>query len=112
MDLGNVRLQEGILLDKSAFRIGVKGISNGAGASFASHYLDRALNERGRTRVFVSRPDKYIVFDSLFENEDVDIIVGIIDPLPSRLIEGAEMIEELLDQRTPVVWMITGTIRA
>lgn len=106
MDLGNMRLQEGIFLDKTALKIGVKGISAKAGASFVSYNLDRILNERGRSRVFVSRPDKYIVTDSCFEYEDEDVIVGVIDPLPSLLMDGADMIEELLSLKTPVVWIV------
>ena len=106
MDLGNMRLQEGIFLDQTALKVGVKGISECAGATFVSHYLDRSLNERGRSRVFVSRPDKYAVSDNDFEYEDEDIIVGVIDPLPSRLMEGAEAIEELTNCRTPVVWLV------
>ena len=106
MDLGNMRLQEGIFLDQSALKVGVKGISECAGATFGSHYLDRSLNERGRSRVFVSRPDKYVVSDNDFEYEDEDIIVGVIDPLPSRLMEGAEAIDELMNCSTPVVWLV------
>ena len=40
MDFENMRLQEGILLDKMKVNIGVKGVSHGAGATFVSGWLD------------------------------------------------------------------------
>lgn len=93
-------------MDRSALRIGVKGITGGSGATFVSRYLDRNLNERGKSKVFVSRPDKYVVSDTDFEYENEDIIVGVIDPLPSCLIEGAEVIEKLMNCSTPVIWLV------
>ena len=106
MDFGNMRLQEGIFLDRSVLKIGVKGISECVGATFVAHYLDRSLNDRGKLKVFVSRPDRYAVTDNSFEYDEQDVIVGVIDPLPSRLMEGAEVIEELLNSGTPVIWLL------
>lgn len=106
MDLGNMRLQEGIFLDRSAIEIGVKGISKGVGASFVSRYLDYCLNRKDRQKVFVSRPDRFRIIDDPEDIEVPDIIVSVIDPLPSLLIEGATGISELMRFNGDVVWLI------
>ena len=106
MDLGNMRLQEGILLEKTIPVIGVKGISKGAGTSFVVHHLDRILNERQKSRVFVSRPDRYHVMEEPEDPRDADVMVGVIDPLPSALMDGASSIDELMNCGVKTVWIV------
>lgn len=106
MDLGNMRLQEGIFLDRSAVVIGVKGISKGAGATFVSNYLDYFLNRKDRQKVFVSRPDRFRVIDDPDDLSSSDLVVSVIDPLPSLLMEGAAAIREIMEYRGETVWVI------
>ena len=106
MDLGNMRLQEGIFLDKSVTVISVTGISEGAGATFISRYLDYYLNKKDRQKVFVSRPDRFRIIDGPPGDELPDITVAVIDPLPSLLMEGAQKISELMDRGSDVIWML------
>ena len=106
MDSENMRFQEGILLDKMKVHIGIKGASGGVGTSFVARWLDYFLNDRERHHIFVSRPDRYIVEDSPSNCSDMDIIVGVIDPLPSLLMDGADGIGDLMDKRQPVIWML------
>ncbi len=111
MDFENMRLQEGILLDKMKVYIGVKGVARGVGTSFVARWLDYYLNDRERHHIFVSKPDKYIVADSPENCSDMDIIVAVIDPLPSLLMEGADSIGELVDKKQPVIWMLNRNCR-
>ena len=106
MDLGNMRLQEGIFLDRSAAEIGVKGIANGVGATFVSRYLDHCLNKRDKHKVFVSRPDRFRIIDDPDDLETPDIIVSVIDPLPSLLMESAANISKLMEFNGDVIWLI------
>ena len=106
MDLGNMRLQEGVFLDRSVAEIGVKGISKGAGATFVSRYLDYCLNKKDKRKVFVSRPDRFRIIDDPDELESPDIIVSVIDPLPSLLMDGAVNISKLMEFNGDVIWLI------
>ncbi len=106
MDLGNMRLQEGIFLDRFVTEIGVKGVSKGVGTTFVSRYLDYFLNRKGKPKVFVSRPDRFRIIDDPEDLETVDIIVSVIDPLPSLLMEGAAAISDLMDFKGDVIWLI------
>ena len=106
MDLGNMRLQEGIFLESSVAEIGVKGVSSGAGATFVSRYLDYCLNKRDKHKVFVSRPDRFRIIDDPDELESPDIIVSVIDPLPSLLMEGAVNISEMMEFNGDVIWLV------
>ena len=106
MDLRNMRLQEGFLLDKMKVRIGVVGVSPGSGATFVSHNLDYYLNKKEAAGFFVARPEKYIVEDQPLSLSDMDVIVAVLDPLPSNLVEGAESIDCLMDSAVPVLWLV------
>lgn len=106
MDIENMRLQEGILLERNHVTIGVFAVSKGAGATFISYHLDRILNERDRKRFFVSRPDRFRVLDEPDDPDEEDVIVGVIDPLPSRLMDGADRIRMLADSGREVLWII------
>ncbi len=106
MDLGNMRLQEGILLEKTQFGIGVTGIAEGVGTSFVTRQLDFLLNKKEARKVFVRSPEKYRVTDEPEEPELQDILVAVMDPLPSKLMEGADRIREILGYAVPVVWLV------
>ena len=106
MDFENMRLQEGILLDKMKVNIGVKGICPGAGATFVSGWLDHYLNDKDRHRFFISSPEKYAVYDDPECMDEMDIIVAVIDPLPSLLIEGSANIGELREMKREVLWIL------
>ena len=93
-------------MDKSVTEIGIIGISNGAGATFISRYLDYYLNKKDKPKVFVSRPDRFRIIDGPSEGDMPDIIVAVIDPLPSLLVEGAAKIIELMDSRAEVIWLL------
>ena len=106
MDFENMRLQEGILLDRMKVHIGVMGVCHGAGATFVSEWLDHYLNDEGRHRFFVSSPERYAVHDSPGNTDDMDLIIGVIDPMPSLLMRGADAIGELLDGNNTVLWIL------
>ena len=106
MDFGKMRLQEGFIMDKMKTRIGVLGITRGAGASFVAEGLDYYLNVKYAPRTFVSRPDKYVVEDSPSRPEDMDLLVCVLDPLPSRLEEGAARFAAVRALKVPEIWMI------
>ena len=106
MERDNMRLQEGIILDKIKIRIGVTSVSKGAGATFIASALDNILNMRDTPRLFVSRPDKYAVVDSPEREDDADLLVCVIDPLPSKLKEGAARFTLLRALNVPKVWII------
>ncbi len=93
-------------MDRSVAEIGVKGISKGAGATFVSRYLDYCLNKRDKHKVFVSRPDRYRIIDDPDDLESPDIIVSVIDPLPSLLMEGAANISKLMEFNGDVIWLV------
>ena len=101
-----MRFQEGILLDKMKVRIGVTSVSKGAGATFVSQAIDHLLNHIDTPRLFVSRPDKYIVTDSPERPEDVDLLICVLDPLPSKLKEGAPRFAALKNMNVPQLWLI------
>ena len=106
MDVGNMRLQEGIFLERHAAEIGVIGIGKGAGATFVSYQLDDLLNGKDRQKVFVSRPDRFRITDEPEDPEDEDIVIAVIDPLPSKLMEGADTIGKLTELKAPVLWLV------
>ena len=85
-------------MDKMKTRIGVLGITRGAGASFVAEGLDYYLNVKDAPRTFVSRPGKYVVEDSPSRPEDMD--------LPSRLEEGAARFAAVRALKVPEIWMI------
>ena len=106
MDLRNMRLQEGILLEKTQLAVGITGISKGVGTTFVSHQLDYILNKKEARKLFVSSPDRYRITDEPDEFEFQDILVAVIDPLPSKMMEGADRIRELIEGPVPVVWLV------
>ena len=106
MERDKMRLQEGILMDKMKIRIGVTGITSGAGATFLAGALDHVLNSKDSPRMFVSRPEKYKIIDTPDRVDEVDLLVGVIDPLPSRLREGAVRFSVLKNVNVPKVWII------
>ena len=93
-------------MDRSVTEIGVKGVSKGAGATFVSRYLDYCLNKKDKRKVFVSRPDRFRIIDDPDDLESPDIIVSVIDPLPSLLIEGAVNISEMMEFNGDVLWLV------
>ena len=101
-----MRLQEGIFLDRIRVRINVQGIADGVGAEFTARALDYYLNRKDQIRVFVSRPDKYEVAVNDTGSGDWDFTVGVIDPLPSSLVKGADMIGKLRELPEKVFWII------
>ena len=101
-----MRLQEGILLDKMKIRIGVVGVTEGVGATFVSRGLDWYLNEKDRPKVFITGNKRFEVTDSPGDVQDQDIIIAVMDPLPSLLMKGKETIEDLLDHQGDVRWII------
>ena len=93
-------------MDKFRILIGVTGIGESPGASFVSRELDYCLNKKDKPRVFVSRPDKYLVLDEPENLDDTDCVVAVIDPLPSSLVSGAQQIYDLEESNLPVVWLL------
>ena len=93
-------------MDRSVTEIGVKGVSKGAGATFVSRYLDYCLNKKDKRKVFVSRSDRFRIIDDPDNLESPDIIVSVIDPLPSLLIEGAVNISEMMEFNGDVLWLV------
>ena len=102
----NKRLQEGILLDKMKIRVGVTGLTRGAGATFTSESLEYYLNIRGKERFFVSRPDKYMVVDDPACPADMDLMVMVIDPIPSALKKGSARYAVLKELDVPKLWLV------
>ncbi|MBR6473216.1 MAG: hypothetical protein IKS99_05795 [Firmicutes bacterium] len=92
-------------MDRFKVRIGVIGISSGAGESFVAGGLNYYLNEKDAPKVFVSKPEKYEIIDGPSDLTDLDVIVGVIDPLPSRMEEGAPRFA-VLSQRDNVIWLV------
>ena len=90
-------------MDKMKIRIGVTSISKGAGATFVSGAVDHMLNRRDAPRLFVSRPDKYIIVDDPKQPEDMDLLICVLDPLPSRLKEGAPKFTILRNMNVPKI---------
>lgn len=105
MGFENERFQEGIFLDKSKIIIGVVGISHGAGESFVSRGLNYYLNIKDAPKVFLSRPEKYEIIDGPNQVNDLDLVIGVIDPLPSRMIEGAPKFA-CLNNCDNIIWLI------
>lgn len=101
-----MRLQEGILLDRNVVRIGVAGIGHSAGAGFIAHQLDHMLNGRERKKYFVSSPERFRIVTEPEDPEDEDLMIGVIDPLPSALMEGAVRVDELMGLRVSVIWIV------
>ena len=101
-----MRLQEGVFLDKMKIRVGVTPVTRGAGATFVSEAIDHLLNERDSVKFFVSRPDKYMVIDDPKSPDDEDVLVCVLDPLPSRLKEGAPRYTSLRNVNVPKIWLI------
>ena len=93
-------------MDKMKVKIGVIGVSPGAGATFVSRNLDWYLNKKDAMEFFVERPEKYLVEDSPLSLADEDFIVAVLDPLPSSLVEGSEIIESLLEEEDRVLWLV------
>ena len=98
--------QEGFLLDRITVRVGVAGIGQGSAAHMVAQALDHFLNKRGRVRVFRKEKDRYVVTEEPQDPEDQDVMVGVIDPLPSSLEKSKDRILELKSLNTQVVWLL------
>ncbi len=93
-------------MDRITVRIGVTGTGSGSGTALVVHALDYYLNKRSRMRVFRKEPDRYLVIEEPEDRNDLDVMVAVIDPLPSSLESGAGKILELREQKTPVIWLL------
>ena len=52
-------------------------------------------------------PGKYIIVDSPQHTEDMDVIVCVVDPLPSRIMAGLETFRRIREQQmVPVIWVM------
>ena len=52
-------------------------------------------------------PGKYIIVDSPQNTKDMDIIVCVVDPLPSRIMAGLETFRRIREQQmVPVIWVM------
>jgi len=52
-------------------------------------------------------PGKYIIVDSPQNTEDMDVIVCVVDPLPSRIMAGLETFRRIKEQQlVPVIWVM------
>lgn len=52
-------------------------------------------------------PGKYIIVDSPQHTEDMDVIVCVVDPLPSRIMAGLETFRRIIEQQmVPVIWVM------
>ena len=98
--------QEGFLIDRITVRVRVVGFGEESRAGMVAGALDFFLNDRGRVRVFRKENDRYTVILDPEDREDLDVIVGVIDPLPSSLKEEAAGILEMRGQSTPVIWLL------
>ena len=92
-------------MDKMKIRVGVIGISPGAGESFVAKALDYYLNIKDAPRVLVARPEKFEIIEGPSYLGDLDVIVGVIDPLPSRLKEGVPRFA-VLKATEGVLWLV------
>ena len=92
-------------MDKMKIRVGVIGISPGAGETFVARALDYYLNIKDAPRVLVSRPEKFEIVEGPGYLGDLDVIVGVIDPLPSRLKEGVPRFA-VLKATEGVLWLV------
>jgi len=52
-------------------------------------------------------PGKYIIVDSPQNTEDMDVVVCVVDPLPSRIMAGLETFRRVKEQQlVPVIWVM------
>lgn len=52
-------------------------------------------------------PGKHIIVDSPGDIEDMDVIVCVVDPLPSRIMAGLETFRQIKEQSlVPVIWVM------
>lgn len=93
-------------MDRITVRVGVTGTGSGSRTALVTHALDYYLNKRSRVRVFRRESDRYMVTEEPEDREDQDVMVAVIDPLPSSLEKGADRILELRSCRTPVIWLL------
>ena len=93
-------------MDRITVRVGVCGTGQGSRVQMVACALDYYLNKRSRVRVFRKENDRYIVTQEPKDREEQDVIVGVIDPLPSSLESGAAGILELKESAVPVIWLL------
>ena len=93
-------------MDRITVRVGVAGTGEGSRVDLVSHALDYYLNKRYRVRVFRKESDRYIVTEEPENMDEPDVMVGVIDPLPSSLKSGAARILAMRDGAVPVIWLL------
>ncbi|MBQ7703750.1 MAG: hypothetical protein IJT40_05175 [Firmicutes bacterium] len=93
-------------MDRITVRVGVCGTGEGSRVRMVAHALDYYLNKRSRVRVFRKENDRYIVTEDPEDREGQDVIVCVIDPLPSSIKSGASGILDLKECTTPVIWLL------
>ena len=93
--------QGGFIMQK--IRVAVIGVGEGSGKTFVANGLWYFLRNKNR---FINKEEKYEIADNPEHPEDYDLIVGVIDPLPSRVKANIDIYSKFNEPAWDTIWII------
>ena len=84
-------------------RIAIIGVGEKSGKTFIKTGLDHFLNKRKR---FLAKDEKYEITECPEHPEDYDFIVGVIDPLPSKVKRDISVYAKYNEPSWDTIWIV------
>ena len=84
-------------------RVAVIGVGEGSGKTFVANGLWHFLRNKNR---FINKEEKYEIADNPEHPEDYDLIVGVIDPLPTKLKDSIEIYSKFNEPAWDTIWIV------